>query len=157
MKTWRHAIHDAAITGSLAGVATAACAAICGKLESGSALAPLNAVSHVLWGSRAANVETATLTETVPGLAINEGASLFWATCYEKGFGELADRGNVGPAVLGGAAVAMLAYLTDYHLVPKRLTPGWEHRVSKRSLAVIYVALAASLPLRGLLASRRQT
>jgi hypothetical protein len=65
-------------------------------------------------------VETATLTETIPGLAINEGASLFWATFYEKGFGELADRGNVGLAVLGGAAVAMLAYLTDQSLQRER-------------------------------------
>jgi hypothetical protein len=154
VKTWREAARDAAVSGSLAGIATAAAAAVCGKLETGSAIAPLNAVSHVLWGDRAAKEESATLTETLPGLAINEGASFFWAACYEKTFGEAADRGNVGTAVLGGAAIALAAYITDYYLVPKRLTPGWEHRVSNKSLAAIYASLAASLPLRALFSQR---
>jgi hypothetical protein len=52
---------------------------------------------------------------------------------------------------LGGAGVSALAYVTDYHVVPKRLTPGWEERVSNRSLALIYAVLALSFPVRGLL------
>lgn len=47
--------------------------------------------------------------------------------------------------------MAALAYLVDYHLVPKRLTPGWEERVSDRSLAAIFGAMAVSLPIRRLL------
>ena len=61
------------------------------------------------------------------------------------------DRGELRTALLGGAAVAAAAYVTDYRVVPKRLTPGWESRVTGRSLAAIYTVLALSLPLRGLL------
>ena len=64
---------------------------------------------------------------------------------------EAADRGQIAKALLGGGTVAALAYVTDYHAVPERLTPGWEERVSNRSLALIYAVLALSLPVRGLL------
>jgi hypothetical protein len=40
------------------------------------------------------------------------------------------------------------AYLTDYYLVPKRFTPGFEKRLSGKSLAAIFVALAAGLAAR---------
>jgi len=38
--------------------------------------------------------------------------------------------------------------------VPKRLTPGWESRISQPSLFAAYAVLALSLPLRGLLRRR---
>jgi hypothetical protein len=52
--------------------------------------------------------------------------------------------------------VAAAAYVTDYHVVPKRLTPGWELRISPRSLLATYAVLALALPLRGLLGGRRR-
>jgi hypothetical protein len=151
---WRHTFADALITGSIASVATAATAAACGARDSGSAIAPINATSHMMWGPEAAEVRTVTARHTLPGLALNEGAGIFWATLYERVFGEAADNGDTGRAIAGGVAVAALAYVTDYHLVPKRLTPGWEMRISGRSLALVYAALALALPLRGLLRSR---
>jgi hypothetical protein len=33
----------------------------------------------------------------------------------------------------------------DYHVVPRRLTPGFEMRVSKSALALVYAALALGL------------
>jgi hypothetical protein len=79
---------------------------------------------------------------------------VFWASFYEKFFGRAADRGDVGTALLGGGLVAAAAYVTDYHVVPKRLTPGWEARISQPSLFAAYAVLALSLPLRGLLRRR---
>ena len=79
---------------------------------------------------------------------------MFWATFYERYFGRAADRGDVSTALVGGRIVAAAAYVTDYHLVPKRLSPGWEHRLSGRSLVATYAVLALSLRLRGLLAKR---
>ena len=149
-KTWRETLLDAATSGTIGGAATAAAAAACGARDSGSAIAAINAVSHILWGSEASDVRVADSKHTVSGLLLNAGASVFWATIYERAFGDAADRGDVNKAFLGAGAVAALAYVTDYHVVPKRLTPGWEERVSARSLAVIYAALALSLPLRGL-------
>jgi hypothetical protein len=39
----------------------------------------------------------------------------------------------------------------DYHVVPKRLTPGYEHRISSGALLATYGALAAGLALGALL------
>ncbi|CAI07401.1 hypothetical protein ebA2309 [Aromatoleum aromaticum EbN1] len=50
-----------------------------------------------------------------------------------------------------GAAVAAGAYVTDYYLVPKRFTPGYEKRLSGQSLALIYGALALGLAAGALL------
>jgi hypothetical protein len=46
--------------------------------------------------------------------------------------------------------MAAIAAAVDYGMVPKRLTPGWEDVLSKRSIAVTYVALAAGLALGAL-------
>jgi hypothetical protein len=154
MKTWTEAVSDAALTGSLACVATAAGAALCGLRDSGSAVAPINATSHVVWGEAAAAVEDIDWPHTALGFAVNYGASAFWAALYEKLFGAAAERRDVGTAAGGALAVTALAYLTDYHVVPKRLTPGWEKRIRPASLALVYGALAVSLPLRGLLRTR---
>jgi len=142
---------EAAIaSGALACAVTAAVAAAAGARASSSAVAPINAISHVVYGPSAARVRTIDASHTALGLAINFGASTFWAGIYEAAFGRAAERGDVPRALAGAAAVAALAYVTDYHVVPKRLTPGWEARMPLRSLAVIYGALAICLPLRGL-------
>lgn len=143
-------LHDALVTGLIASAFTVAAAALRGRADSGSAVAPINATSHVLYGPQAGDVDDVDFRHTLPGLAINTGASLFWATIYERLFG----RADAGRALLGGAAVAALAYVVDYHLMPKRLTPGWEERVSDRSLAAIFVGMAVSLPIRRLLEQR---
>ena len=52
-----------------------------------------------------------------------------------------------------GATVAALAYVTDYYVVPKRFTPGFEARLSRAGLATVYAALAAALAATA--ASRR--
>jgi hypothetical protein len=51
--------------------------------------------------------------------------------------------------------VAGLAYFVDYHLVPRRLTPGWELRLSRRSVALGFVALGVSLAVAEFLRPRR--
>ncbi|HLT89932.1 MAG TPA: hypothetical protein VKZ85_03225 [Woeseiaceae bacterium] len=145
--SWEETLRHALVAGLIVSAFTVAAAALRGRADSGSAVAPINATSHVVYGPRAGDVDEVDLEHTLPGLAINTGASLFWATIYERLFG----RADAGRALLGGAAVAALAYLVDYHLVPKRLTPGWEERVSDRSLAAIFGAMAVSLPIRRLL------
>jgi hypothetical protein len=54
-----------------------------------------------------------------------------------------------------GAVVGGLAYLVDYHLIPRRLTPGWELRVSRGSVALGFAALGLSLGLAAVLRTRR--
>ena len=151
---WSDSLRSATRSGAIAAGATAACVAVAGARDSGNAVAPLNATSHIAWGETAADVEHIDAKHTLTGIALHAGACVFWATFYEKWFGRAADRGEVGTALLGGAAVAVAAYVTDYHVVPQRLTPGWEARISNRSLAAVYTVLALSLPLRGLMRRR---
>lgn len=146
----------AAVSGLIAGAATAAVLMLRGTREAGTALAPINATSPVAWGDEAAQADAADMKHTALGAGIHAASAVFWASIYEQLFGRHAARERFGVTLAGGALVAALAYVTDYHLVPKRLTPGWEQRLSGRSLAWTYGTLAASLPLRALIAASRR-
>jgi hypothetical protein len=149
--SWNEAVRNAAISGTVAAGATSIAVAWAGARDSGSAVAPINATSHIAWGESAGRVETIDAKHTLLGAALNLGACVFWATFFEKWFGRAAERRQVGPALLGGATVAAVAYVTDYHLVPKRLTPGWESRISPRSLLTTYAVFAAALAVGAML------
>jgi hypothetical protein len=142
---------DALVSGTLAGIASAAAATLGGRATGQAPAAALNAVSHVLWGDRAARQDAASRRYTLTGFVINQAASLFWAAGYAT-LRRYTPRGPAG-ALLSGAAVAGLAYLVDYHLVPRRLTPGYELRLRGPQLAAIYAAIALSLPLQEMLRS----
>lgn len=148
-------LRAAAISGLLASATTAAAVALRARRETGSAIAPINATSHVAWGDEATQVEPVDVKHSALGAAIHASAGVLWAALYEKLFGARAERGDVGAAVAGGAAIAALAYVVDHHALPRRLTPGWERRVSTRSVLFTYGVLAASLPLRAWLRRRR--
>lgn len=139
-------------TAGPATTATSAIVAACGSIEDGNPVAPINAVSHIAWGDEAANEEEASLKYTLSGATLNAAAVASWAAIFELAFGKRARQGNVSAAVVGGVATATLAYVTDYYIVPKRLTPGFEKRLSPPSLFAVYAALAATLPLASLVA-----
>ena len=62
----------------------------------------------------------------------------------------------VAKSLVGGVVISGLAYVTDYKLVPAWMTPGFEKRLSNRSLLGIYAALALGLGLGGLLSEAPQ-
>jgi hypothetical protein len=138
------------VSGTVAGIATAIAASLAGRRAAGSYAAPLNATSHVAWGNAAARENQLSLKHTASGFALNHGACVFWALFYEWFAGPRPSRSR---AATGGAAVAAAAYVIDYHVVPQRLTPGFELRLPARALALIYVALGAGLACRDLLMS----
>jgi|SRR5688572_28813930 hypothetical protein len=139
-------LERAIATGSLAGLATTATLALLGRRQIGSAAAPINATSHVLWGDEAGTADAVDVKHTAPGVLINSGAGIFWAFVRELVSDRL-PRQNRATAVATGAAVAGLAYLVDYHVIPRRLTPGWELRLPRRSVALGFVALGAALAI----------
>jgi hypothetical protein len=118
---------------------------MCGQYEAGQPIAPLNAVSHILYGDRAAGHNEASTKYTMPGIALNAAAVTGWAGVHELLFSGQNRQKNLPAAIAGGAVVSALAYVTDYYVVPKRFTPGFEKRLSNTSLAVIYGTLAVSL------------
>jgi hypothetical protein len=140
--------------GSLAGVATIATIALCGRRETRSAAAPINATSHILWGDAAGRTNAVDLEHTLPGVLINTAAGMFWALVHELVLARLARRDRAAAAT-SGAVVAALAYVVDYHLIPRRLSPGWELRLSRRSVALGFIALGASLSIAQLVRARR--
>jgi hypothetical protein len=130
---------------------TAVVVGACGQAEQQNGVAPINAISHIVWGDLAAREESITVRHTLVGGALNTAAVIAWTGLYEAVFGKSARQGNVRNALLGGAATAALAYVTDYHIVPERFTPGFEKRLSSKSLLLVYGTLALSIPLGSLL------
>jgi hypothetical protein len=144
MKSWREALRDSLFSGAVATVAVVATAAALGKKYHGSARAPVGAASHVIWGDRAGDIDSQPPEVTIPGLMINGAACVFWAVLYEKLVGENPDATR---ALMTGGGVAALAYAIDYHVVPRRLTPGFELTLPPRALFGIFAALALGLGL----------
>ncbi|MBK8173583.1 MAG: hypothetical protein IPK60_25045 [Sandaracinaceae bacterium] len=90
------------------------------------------------------------LKHTVAGAVLNTGAMGSWAALHELAFGTWARRSKVS-ALVAGAATSALAYVTDYKLVPKRLTPGFELRFSPQAIFATYAVLAGALALSSLM------
>ncbi|MDB5886307.1 MAG: hypothetical protein JWR74_2478 [Polaromonas sp.] len=145
MKKWKLVLTQGLLAGSLASIFSTAVLAVAGRRETGSAVAPTNAVSHWYWGDQAFDQQQADLAHTVTGYLTHHAAATFWATLYAA----LATRQPVSrttPGVLlGAAATSAAAYLVDFKLTPRRFTPGYEHRLSTEALLAVHVGLAAGL------------
>ena len=100
-----------------------------------------------MWGDEAKYRRRTDVPHTVVGYAIHHACSVFWATGYE---GLMATRAPPHP-VLGAGAVALVAYVVDYHCIPKRLTPGFEGHLRGRDMLATYGAFAAGLAASSLL------
>lgn len=140
-------IARALASGTLAAVATTTVVTLYGRRTGGSFAAPINATSHALWGEAAERENGCSLKYTGIGLLFNHAGSIFWALFYEAFTGPRPSRKRV---LHGGALVSAAAYVVDYHIVPPRLTPGFEKRLPRKALAPVYVALAAGLCIRDL-------
>lgn len=133
-----------------------------GRAES-TAVAPINAVSHWLFGREALRQDAPSARHTATGAAIHAGSSLFWSTMYDALVVKPALRRTTpdedllpaaAPLVVGAAAVATVAAVVDLQLVPERLTPGFQHRVGTGSLVLTYAAFGIGLAVGGLLQLR---
>ncbi|HEY8102240.1 MAG TPA: hypothetical protein VIF82_15970 [Burkholderiaceae bacterium] len=154
MKTWGQALRDGAVSGAIAAAASAAALAARGKHESGTPFGPVNAISHWIWGDEAAQHNAPSSRYSLLGYMIHHSASTLWATIYEKWFGKHADiqaeNREIGKILAGGIAVSALACFVDYKMTPHRLQPGYEMRLSSKSLLIVYAAFGLGLALRGL-------
>ena len=135
---------DTAATGAAATAATTATILCLGHQRDASSWAPLNAVSHIAFGDEAARHTELSTKYTATGAALNTAAILSWAALH-AGVMRMLPRRDLPAAIGAGAAVAAAAYVIDYYVVPRRLTPGFEKRLDGRSLFWIYSSLAAGL------------
>lgn len=144
---WKKALREGAVSGTLASLLSTCVLAAAGARQAGSAVAAINAVSHWLWGDESLHAQRPTLRHTLAGYLTQHAASIFWATLYSRVYGHHDRAKEVPQAVAGGIVTSAVAYLVDYELIPKRLTPGYEHRVSTGAMVAIYAALAAGFAL----------
>ncbi|MBA3625781.1 MAG: hypothetical protein H0W48_15315 [Methylibium sp.] len=155
MKTWQDAAADARFSGGAAAAGSLAMLALCGSRSIGSATAAINAPSHIVWGDVALRKNGPSVRYTLPGLALHVGSSLFWGVLYEK---FLAPPAGAGAAtILRNAGLATAgAALVDLRLVPSRLTPGFERRLPRAGLLLVYGAFALGLAVGGCAAAQRR-
>jgi hypothetical protein len=98
------------------------------------------------------------LRYTIVGYGIHHATSVFWALWYEKVRHQLPPAESTAAVLAPAVATAAAAYAVDFHFAPRRLTPGFERRLSQRSLLMVYGAFAlglAATALTDLLSSSR--
>jgi hypothetical protein len=156
MNLWKTALREGTITGTLAALLSTAVLAATGTRRSGSAVAPINAVSHWLWGDESLHTDEPSLRHTLTGFVTNHLAAIFWAGLYSLAYGHRDEAKQLPQAVAGAVATSAVAYVVDYHVVPTRLTPGYEHRISSGAMLATYGALAAGFALGALLLGERR-
>lgn len=145
------------ITGVVSSLVVSAAAAACGAAERQSAWRPINAISHIVWGRKAAQKNLFTPRYTGMGLLLNGVACGFWAWLYRFCRRSMQSPDSIVTSVGSGIAVSALAYVTDYYVVPRRFTPGFELTLSRHSFPWLYGALAVGLFTPDVTASGRST
>ena len=143
------------VAGSLGSLLSTAVLLLAGRRQAGSAAAPVNAVSHWYWGDEALRRRKTDAAHTGLGYLTHHGASVFWASLYAAA---IHDRPalQTAPATLAGAlATSAIACVVDYKLTPKRLTPGFEHRLGTGAMVGVYAAMALGVAAGAMLTRRR--
>jgi len=135
------AIARTLLTSAATTAATTATLCLLSSRDTGHPAAALNATSHILWGEKARGHDQWDVRHTLTGALLNAGAMGLWSVVL----GFLPRPRSALGAVRNGTIVSALAYVTDYHVVPQRLTPGFEQRLSPKSIFSTYAVLAASL------------
>ncbi|MDB5896160.1 MAG: hypothetical protein JWQ88_3691, partial [Rhodoferax sp.] len=133
--------------GSVASLVSTAALLVAGRRECGAPFAPLNAISHWVWGDEALGRNRPDLRHSGVAWLTHQASSVFWAGLHARLRRQMG--GVASGAGLLGSSVAMSAFacLADYRFTPPRLRPGFEHRLSRTAIAGVYAAFALGLAL----------
>ena len=149
MSNWKTALREGSVAGTAATLLSLLVLAAAGR-QRGAAAAPVNAISHWLWGDESLHADRASLRHTAVGLLTHQAAAIGWATLYSRVHGHRPSAKQLPQALAGGVATSAVAFAVDYALVPKRLTPGYEHRLGSGAMLATYGSLAAGFALGAL-------
>lgn len=134
----------ALVTGTVAGLASAAGLALLARAEGKGALRPINATSHWLHGGKAAACDALDVRHTLVGFTTHCASAVFWALPFE--FWRAGRRApSAGTLLRGACMTSAVAAAIDYGVTPKRFTPGWEQVLGKYSMVAAYGVLALGL------------
>jgi len=156
MDAWNRTLREGLVAGTLAGLLSAAVLAVAGRRDTGSAVAAINAESHWLWGDESLREDRPTLKHTLAGIVTHQLATVFWALLHALFSGDRRSAHRVPRAILGGVATSAAAAAIDYTLVPRRLTPGFEHRLAPGSMIGVFAAIAAGIAIGTLVLRERE-
>jgi hypothetical protein len=116
----------------------AAVLALAGSLENGDPWGPFNDVSHILLGEQASQIEGFEPQVTLTGVALHAVSLAGWGVLYRI----LAGRPRFPGALAAAAGAGLATYFLDYHVFPQRLRPGFERRLSRKSILFAYLVLS---------------
>lgn len=143
------------VEGALAGLLSTAVLAWRGRREEGTAAGALNAPSHWVWGREALRNDDVDLRHTLVGQGVHWASGLLWAGVYGW-MQNRRRRPTLANAVGDAALVTAVAALVDLKLTPERFTPGFERRLTPRSLWMVYGSFGLGLAAAGLGALRQR-
>jgi hypothetical protein len=149
------AARRAMFSGASASISSAVALSICSRIDEGSYAGGLNGPSQWLWGEAEAYTREASVRHTAVGYAIHHVTSVFWATLYERTFGESTGSKTALRRCAEAALSSAGAYVVDYYLTPRRLRPGFEKHVSTPSMFVVYGAFALGLAAASIIRDRK--
>ncbi|WP_263770386.1 hypothetical protein [Propionivibrio soli] len=144
-KTWRTALRDAAIVGSVASLTSLAAMSAHCRRENGSVWAAVNAPSHWIWGNPALGQHRPSVRYTVAGVLVHHLSSGFWALIHTQSLRPFEPGHSLGAHVAGAGLITALAAAVDLAVVPHRLTPGFQHHLSAKALFGVYAMFGIGL------------
>jgi hypothetical protein len=142
---WGKTLRKAMVSGAVASVLSTISLAFLGKSELDRTAAPVNGPSQWIWGRHAPFKNRFSWQYTVVGYAIHHAASVFWAILHEKHQEQSAPAASRNALIVPAIVTTAAAYVVDFYVVPKRLTPGFEQRLSKPALFIVYGTFALGL------------
>jgi len=148
------ALRRSLVSGTWASLCSSAVVSWLSHRRAAAVPAGTNATSQWVWGRQAHRKDGWSLRHTLVGYVIHHASSLFWASSFER---LRKGRRDVAPVLALAAATTAVAYVVDYKVVPRRLTPGFETRLRPADLCVVYAAFGLGLALPWILSRRRMS
>ena len=145
--TSKHLFRQALVSGAVASVLSTAVLTLCGQIENRRPAGPINGPSQWVYGRRAARVRQPSLRHTLTGFLVHHAMATGWAFLHERAFGEHKAQQPFSKRLARAAVTASAANIVDFQLTPKRLRPGFETQLSRKSLFAVYATFAIGLAL----------
>lgn len=157
MGEWKRAARDALAAGASASLLSTVAMLLAGKGERDAPAGPLNGPSQWVFGRHAAFRRSADLRHTLTGFVIHHLMATGWAVLHERVFGRNRRQKTTARVLRDAAITAAVANVVDYQLTPRRLQPGFDAQLSRKSLFGIYAAFALGLAVYDLASRHRRT
>jgi hypothetical protein len=145
--TEKNLYRQALISGAVASLLSTAALAVCGYIENRRPAGPVNGPSQWIYGRSAARVRKPSVRHTLTGFLVHHVMATGWALLHERASGTREAQLPLSARLERAALTAAVANFVDFQLTPKRLRPGFETQLSRKSLFAVYAAFAVGLAL----------